>query len=260
MNERKIFIWQNPPYAEYSKDAFAASITEYRVNSGSTCIIVCPGGGYSHKAYHEGEPIALMLNSHGINAFVLDYSVAPCHKYAPLSDAQRAIRTARSLGYEKVGILGFSAGGNLTCSAATLYNFEAYAKTDDIDALCARPDVFVPCYPVASMNAEFTHMGSRKCLLGDEWECEELARKFSCELNVDENTPPAFIWHTANDATVPVRNSFELAAALSKSKVPFELHIYPDGRHGLGLAQEHEDIRTWTDNLAVFLKKQGFNA
>lgn len=258
MNEKKISLWKNPPYADHSSDHFCASITEYRANSGNTCIVVCPGGGYSHKAYHEGEPIALMLNEHGINAFVLDYSIAPCHKFAPLSDAQRAIRTARSLGYEKVGILGFSAGGHLTCSAATLYAYEAYAPTDEIDLLCARPDVFIPCYPVVSMNESFAHIGSRKMLLGDEWESEELVKLFSCELNVNENTPPAFIWHTASDTVVPVRNSFELATALSKNKVPFELHIYPDGPHGLGLANDREDVRTWSDNLAIFLAKLGY--
>ena len=126
-------LWKKPPYIEHSSIAFEASITEYKVNDKKTAVIVCPGGGYFGKADHEKEPIALMLNKGGINAYTLDYSVHVCHKYAPLSDAQRAIRTLRSMGYEKIGILGFSAGGHLTCTAGTMYDFEAYPKTDDID-------------------------------------------------------------------------------------------------------------------------------
>ena len=258
METKRIDIWGSAPYASFAKDGFEASLTEYRVSDKSTAMIVCPGGGYSHKAYHEGEPIALMLNDAGINAYVLDYSVAPCHKFAPLSDAQRAIRILRSMGYEKVGILGFSAGGHLSCSAATLYAYPAYPRMDEKDELSARPDVFVPCYPVVSMNEEFAHMGSRKNLLSDEWESEELVRMFSAELNVTNDTPPAYIWHTATDACVPVRNSFELATALVRCGVKVELHIYPEGSHGLGLARDYEDLRTWSEESVCFLRGLGF--
>ena len=254
----KIMLWQKPPYIEYTSNSFEPSVTPYIVNENKTAVLVCPGGGYGGKADHEGKPIAEMFNNHAINAFVLDYNVMPCHKFAPLSDAQRAIRTLRSLGYEKVGICGFSAGGHLTCTSATLYNFEAYKKEDEIDSLSARPDAFIPCYPVVTFEDEFTHMGSRQNLLSSEWESKELVDLFSNEKNIKTDTPPAFIWHTATDEAVPVRNSFELARALSEKGVHFELHIFPEGCHGLGLAYDHEDIKVWSDCACTFLKKLGF--
>lgn len=254
----KIMLWQKPPYIEYTSNSFEPSIFPYIVNESKSAVLVCPGGGYGGKADHEGKPIAEMFNSHGINAFVLDYNVMPCHKFAPLSDAQRAIRTIRSLGYERVGICGFSAGGHLTCTAATLCDFEAYKKEDEIDDLSARPDAFIPCYPVVTFEDEYTHLGSRQNLLSSEWESKELIGLFSNEKNIKTDTPPAFIWHTATDEAVPVRNALELARALSEKGVYFELHIFPVGCHGLGLATDYEDIRVWSDCACTFLKKLNF--
>lgn len=258
MEHKKIMLWSKSPYVEFTQNGFEASITEFKVNDNKTAVIVCPGGGYTCKAEHERTPIASMLNNGGINAYTLDYNVAPCHKFAPLSDAQRAIRVLRSMGYEKIGILGFSAGGHLTCSAGTMYNFEAYTPSDEIDKLSARPDAFIPCYPVVTMDKEFTHHGSRQNLLSKEYENDELAELFSCEKNVDSNTPPCYIWHTANDQAVPVRNSLELASNLSKNNVYFELHIFPNGCHGLGLATSKNDVSRWADECIIFLKNLGF--
>lgn len=257
MNE-KIMLWENPPYISFTNNEFRPSITEYKVNDKKTTVIVCPGGGYGGKAGHENAPIAEMFNAHGINAFTLDYNVHPCHKFAPLSDVQRAIRTARSMGYEKVAVCGFSAGGHLTCTSATMYNFEAYEKADSIDLLSARPDAFLPCYPVVTMDKSFTHLGSRQNLLSSEWENEELAELFSNEKHINSDTPPCFIWHTANDGAVPVKNSLALAGALSENGVYFEMHIYPNGVHGLGLALDRNDIGTWSPAACVFLKNLGF--
>lgn len=255
---KKIMLWKNPPYINFTNNKFRPSITEYKVNESKSAVIVCPGGGYGGKADHEKGCIAEMFNKHGINAFTLDYNVAPCHKFAPLSDAQRAIRVVRSMGYEKIAICGFSAGGHLTCSSATMYNFDAYEKTDDIDKLSARPDAFIPCYPVVTMDKTFTHIGSRMNLLSSEWENDELANMFSCEKNVNGDTPPCFIWHTANDEAVPVRNSLELASALSRNNVYFEMHIFPNGCHGLGLAYDRNDIGIWSDCACTFLKNLNF--
>lgn len=255
--EKKIYLWENPPYIDYSANDFRPSITEFKVNDNKTAVIVCPGGGYGCKASHEKDPIAKMFNDGGINAFTLDYNVYPCHKFAPLSDIQRAIRVARSLGYEKVATLGFSAGGHLCCTSGTLYNFEAYPKADEIDELSARPDAFIPCYPVASFG-KYTHMGSRQNLLGDEKDNEELIHLLSSEENVTPDTPPCFIWHTANDEAVPVQNSLMLAWALAKNNVYFETHIYPNGCHGLGLAEDRNDISCWSKNAVIFLKNLGF--
>ena len=254
---KKIMLWENPPYLKDSPD-FYPSITEYKVDGCKSAVVVCPGGGYCCKADHEGRPIAEMFNNHGISAFVLDYNVCPCNKLAPLSDVQRAIRTVRSLGYEKVAVCGFSAGGHLTCTSATLYNYDAYEKSDEIDKLSSRPDAFLPCYAVVSFNEEFAHIGSRKALLRDEWEDEKLVKLFSNELNVNSDTPPCFMWHTANDNVVPVRNSLELASALGRNNIYYELHIFPDGCHGLGLAYDRNDIGIWSDCACTFLKNLGF--
>lgn len=255
---KKIMLWSKAPYVAYSDNGFEGSITEFKVNDNKTAVIVCPGGGYWCKAEHERDPIALMLNAGGINAYTLDYSVHSCHKYAPLSDAQRAIRVLRSMGYERVGILGFSAGGHLTCTAGTMYDFKAYEPTDEIDALSARPDAFIPCYPVVSFIEGYSHFGSRDCLLSEERGDDALATFFSCERNVTKNTPPCFIWHTANDDVVPVQNSLALASALAKNGVYFEMHIYPSGCHGLGLASDRNDISKWTEALITFLKNINF--
>lgn len=254
----KIYLWENPPYINDSKDNFRPSITEYKVNDNKTAVIVCPGGGYGGKADHEKEPIALMFNEGGINAYTLDYNVYPCNKFAPLSDVQRAIRVLRSMGYEKVATLGFSAGGHLCCTSGTLYNFEAYPKSDAVDELSARPDAFIPCYPVVTFEEPFTHMGSRQNLLRDEKDDESLIKMFSNELNVDANTPPCFIWHTVTDNCVPIENAIMLIEALTKNKVYFEAHIYPLGCHGLGLAYDKNDVSFWSKNAVIFLKNLGF--
>lgn len=259
MEKKTISLWQTPPYVEKSGTGFSASMDSYIVNEKKTAVIVCPGGGYEMKASgYEGEDVAKMLNENGFNAFVLDYSVKPCHKFAPLSDLQRAIRTARSLGFDKVGVLGFSAGGHLICTGATQYDFQAYEGIDEIDELSARPDVFIPCYPVVSFTDELTHIWSRRALLGEEWEDESLVRLFSNELNVTSDTPPCFLWHTVEDQAVSVRNSLALCEALAKNGVYFEAHIFPSGSHGLGLALDKNDVSQWSRSLCVFLSNLEF--
>lgn len=255
---KTIQIWETPPYIKYSSIEFRASITEFKVNDKPTAVIVCPGGGYCCKAEHERFPIAEMFNQGGINAYTLDYSVNPCHKFAPLADVQRAIRFLRSMNYEKIAVCGFSAGGHLTCTSATMYNFKAYEPVDEIDTLSARPDAFIPCYPVVSFSKDYAHIGSRQCLLGDEWKNEDLAMLFSNEEHVTPDTPPCFLWHTATDSVVPVKNSLALAEALSVNKVYFEMHIFPVGCHGLGLAKDRNDIGIWSSCACTFLKNLGF--
>ena len=256
--ENKIYLWENPPYISDTNNEFRPFIVPFEAHDTKNAVIVIPGGGYGGKAGHEGAPIAEMFNEGGINAFVLDYNVAKCNKFAPLSDVQRAIRLVRSMGYEKVATLGFSAGGHLCCTSGTLYDFEAYPKTDAIDELNARPDAFMPCYPVVTFTEPFTHMGSRQNLLGDKKDDMALVHMFSNEENVTPNTPPCFIWHTANDGCVPVENALMLAGALAKNKVYFETHIYPDGCHGLGLASDKNDVSCWSKNAVIFLKNLGF--
>lgn len=256
----KIYLWkEDAPYTQFSPLQAQPSVTEYAVPGSRGAVVVVPGGGYCMKADHEGAPIAEMLNQAGVSAYVLDYRVKPCHMLAPLADAKRAIRLVRSMGYEKVAILGFSAGGHLTCTAATLYDAGDPDAADPLERLSSRPDAFIPCYAVVSFGA-FTHRGSRESLLGqenaDNW---ELVRKFSNELHITPDTPEAFIWHTAADQAVPVENSLNLALALSAQGVPYEMHIFPQGRHGLGLAEEFEDVKQWTALLQKWLVLRNYN-
>lgn len=220
-------------------------------------MIVCPGGGYRIKAEHEGAPVARMLQSAGVSAFVLDYRVSPCPHDAPLCDALRAIRTVRAMGYEKVAILGFSAGGHLACSAATLYTGGDPQAEDPIEHLTSRPDGLISCYSVVSF-VEHPHVGSRIKLLGEDFGNLEMAERYSAEKHVTKDTPPAFIWHTMEDATVPVENSLNLAAAYSRAGVSCEMHIFPEGRHGLGLCEEIPHTAQWTRLLIAWLDKQGY--
>lgn len=258
--EDKLLLWpgREAPYTQDDPTRLQPSLKPFPMEGARGAVVVCPGGAYHTKAPHEGDPIARMLNAQGIAAYVLDYRVAPCHREAPLADALRAIRLVRSLGYQKAGILGFSAGGNLCCTAATLYDAGDPGAADPIDRLSSRPDVFVPCYAVVTMNRKYTHLGSRQNLLGDAWEDDVLARRYSAEENVTADTPPAFIWHTAADQGVPVENSLLLASALAAHHVRFELHVYPEGRHGLGLAQEMPPASQWGNDCCRWLLEKGF--
>lgn len=253
-----ILLWPGrAPYTAQSPDQPQPSLTAFPVEGARGAVVVCPGGGYCMKADHEGAPIARMLNSQGIAAYVLDYRVRPCHRLAPWADASRAIRVVRSLGYQQVAILGFSAGGNLCCSAATHYDRGEKDSPDPVERLSSRPDAFIPCYAVASFG-EYTHLDSRKCLLGPEWEEEEVARWYSAEENVTDDTPPAFLWHTAEDQAVPVQNSLNLARALADHGVLFEMHIYAKGHHGIGLGAEFGPAGTWGNACCRWLLEMGY--
>ena len=224
--------------------------------------IVCPGGGYWRHAEHEGEPIARWLNSLGITAFVLRYRLTPDRHPAPLDDLQTAIRRVRASASEynldpsKLGVIGFSAGGHLVGTAATRFDLGDPAADDPVQRESSRPDVIVLVYPVISFT-EFTHEGTVSNLLGDDADLD-LRLSLSNQYQVSPETPPAFLWHTADDQTVPVENSLLFATALSKSEVPFELHVFPKGAHGAGLAEDNPVLSQWTTLCAVWLKGQGF--
>lgn len=241
------------------------SIAPYIANADCLhgAIIICPGGGYVRKAHHEGEPVALWLNSIGISAFVLNYRVALSYRHPyPLMDVQRAIRYVRyyaakwNIDPNRVGVLGFSAGGHLAATVGTHFD-NGYADADDpIDRMSCRPDVMILCYPVITFG-EYRHHGSMVSLIGEN-PPDELKNFLSNELHVTPDTPPTFLWHTADDQSVPVENSLLFAQALSRCGVPFELHIYPHGRHGLGLAVDDPHVRGWTELCTRWLKSLGF--
>jgi acetyl esterase/lipase len=229
--------------------------------------IICPGGGYARLAPHEGFHYALWLNEQGIAGFVLKYRLSPDgYKHpAMMQDVQRAIRYVRAnaekwnLNANRIGVMGSSAGGHLAATALTHFDTGDLKASDPIDRMSSRPDLGILCYPVITMGPD-THAGSKSNLLGDNPD-PNLVELLSNEKQVTNDTPAIFIFHTFEDATVKVENTMEFAAALRRHGVPFSLHIYPKGTHGMGLgsAQWDPDHRhIWTRECALWLKEQGF--
>lgn len=263
----KIKLWENgTPYYNPAYGEEETTMTLYLVKNGNAdkgCVIVCPGGGYSFRAPHEGEPIALMLNKAGISAAVLNYRVAPYRHPAMLADANRAVRFVRyhasewEINPEKIGILGFSAGGHLAVSACEHYDAGKMDGDDVIDRVSSRPNAGIFCYPVATFIPEYTHMGTLHNLLGEQPE-PALQTALSGENSVPDDCPPVFMWHTSEDDCVDVNNSLELARALRKKKIPFELHVFPHGGHGMGLAEENKSVGQWAGLLVNWLKLYHF--
>lgn len=230
-------------------------------------VVICPGGGYGALADHEGSHYAKFLNEHGIAAFVLKYRLGSAGYRHPvmLNDAARAVRMVRARATEwnidtaKVGIMGSSAGGHLASTLLTHFDSGNAEAADPIERQSSRPDLGVLCYAVITMG-EFTHQGSKKNLLGEN-PSAELVTLLSNELQVKANTPPCFIWHTWEDKAVPIENSMQFASALQKNKVPFDLHIYQKGNHGIGLGAKQKDSAAkhpWTADLVFWLKTQGW--
>jgi len=209
-----------------------------------TAIIICPGGGYSILAFNkEGTSIAKRLAGWGITAFVLKYrlpsdQIMEDKSIGPLMDAERAIALIRSeadqwdIARDKIGIMGFSAGGHLAACLSTLYNKDVLGSALPAHTRL-RPDFSILGYPVISMQNEITHMGSRKALLGNS-PGQPLIDRFSCELQVSDSTPPTFVVLASDDKGVPPANSLRYVAALQAHHVPVELHMYQNGGHGFG--------------------------
>jgi acetyl esterase/lipase len=215
---------------------------------------VLPGGGYAGQAPHESEPVARWLNGLGIAAFVLDYRVAPERHPAPLLDAKQAMRFIRSsfaVDPGRIGVLGFSAGGHLaaTLSAGTPVTGD---QTDD------RPDLAVLCYPVISF-LEVPESGSMRNLLGPDPD-ESDRELLSPERHIDARTPPTFLWHTADDEAVDVNNSLLYGKNLAERGIPFELHVFPHGKHGLGLGPDDRAVGQWTGLCAEWLAGHGWRS
>lgn len=240
------------------------TLTPFIPNSpNGSAVILCPGGGYTRLADHEGRPVAEWLNSIGVTAFVLKYRHGPrYHHPTPLLDAARAIRLVRSRAKEfqvdpkRIGILGFSAGGHLASTIGTHFDAGQATATDPIDRESSRPDVLILIYPVITMG-QLTHAGSKKQLLGDN-PTPEMIKLLSNEEQVTKDTPPTFLVHTTSDVTVPVENSLRFAESLRKSGVPFELHVYERGRHGFGMGGNDPILTTWPKRCADWLHLQGF--
>jgi acetyl esterase/lipase len=255
------------PGALGTEPADQPSLTPYVLPKGSgsgAAIVICPGGGYQNLSMDkEGYAVAKWLNSLGVSAFVLKYRLGPrYHHPIELGDAQRAIRMVRSraaeygLQADRIGIMGFSAGGHLASTAGTHFDAGNASAADPLDRPGSRPDFMVLCYPVISFGP-FAHVGSRRNLLGDNPD-PKLVENLSNELQVTKDTPPTFLFHTTTDSTVPVENSVMFYSALRKAGVPAELHIYERGPHGVGLATTDPVLSTWPARLADWLRIHGW--
>jgi acetyl esterase/lipase len=231
-----------------------------------TAVLICPGGGYAALAFnHEGHAIAKWLNDNGIAGIILKYRlpsdlIMKDKSIGPLQDAQEALRTIRrnaakwNIDPNKIGVIGFSAGGHLASTLSTHYAEKVYEPKDTVSA---RPDFSLLIYPVITMDSSFTHAGSRRNLIGENPPQEAISR-FSNELQVNENTPPAFMVHSADDKTVPVKNSIVYYEQLVKYGIPSELHIFQKGGHGYGLAGNRETQSAWPELCIRWLKASGF--
>ncbi len=229
------------------------------------CLLVCPGGGYGHCSDREAEPIALHFLPQGYNVFVLRYSVAPHRFPAQLREVAAAMELicenadSWHCDTDRIAIIGFSAGGHLAAHYSTCYDIPEVRQVFP-DSKPVRASIL--CYPVISADPQVAHLGSFRNLLGMTDLTPEQVKRFSCDRQVTENTPPAFLWHTATDNVVPVANSLRYATALAEHGVPVSLHIYPAGSHGLSTVDEQtndplpEDVRyaaDWLDSVKKWL-------
>ena len=267
MVPEEIPLWEGgAPGALGSAEADKPTLTIYRASrrSSGTAVVVAPGGAYQNLAMdHEGRQVAAFLNSMGVSAFVLKYRLGPkYHHPIELGDAQRAIRIVRSRAQEfavqpdRIGMMGFSAGGHLASTAATHFDNGKPGATDAIDRVSSRPDFLILGYPVISTDPAIAHAGSVKNLLGDNPD-PKLLEDLSNDLRVTPQTPPTFIFHTNADTAVPAENSVRFYLALRKAKVPAEMHIFENGPHGVGLSLDDPALSVWPTLLTNWLRGRG---
>jgi len=261
-------LWPNgTPDARGNQPQDIPTLTRYAPAKGTgygASMLVLPGGGYGGLAGHEGKGYAEWFAAHGVTAYVLNYRLGSAGYRHPvmLHDAARALRTVRAraraegLDPARIGIIGSSAGGHLASTLLTLFDAGQPDAADPIERESSRPDLGILCYPVITMG-EFTHEGSKHNLLDDN-PPTELVRLLSNETQVMAATPPCFIWHTFEDNTVPLENSLQFAAALRRAGVPFELHVYEKGGHGLGLPTPGSSTPAWDEACLAWLKVRRF--
>lgn len=233
------------------------------------CVLICPGGGYAMCSQREAEPVALQYLKEGYNTFVLWYTVAPKHFPHALREVAASVelihRNAEAWNCDEnhVAILGFSAGGHL---AALYSNAFDWPEVREVLPESKPVQASVLCYPVISADPAVAHMGSFECLLGHLPLTPGETERFSCDRLVRDTTPPAFLWHTSEDNCVPVQNSLRYATALADHHVPFELHIFPYGYHGMSLCTREtldgeitpgmQHAQCWVEESCRWLKLQ----
>jgi len=265
---KPILLWpEGAPGAKGTEEIDKPSIRIYQPTvekRNGTAVVICPGGGYGGLAIsHEGTQVANWFNSFGITGIVLKYRLGPkYHHPIEMNDAKRAVRYIRAhakqlhINPDKIGIMGFSAGGHLASTVAT--HFDAGNKTsqDPIDHVSSRPDFAVLGYPVILSQGKFAHKGSFRNLLGKEPD-PKLLDLLSNEKQVTKRTPPTFLFHTSEDKAVPVQNSLAFYSALMEHGVAAEMHIYQQGPHGVGMANGNPVLSSWTERLKDWMKITG---
>jgi acetyl esterase/lipase len=272
INRTIIRLWQDDaPGAIGNEDKDIPNLTIYFPESSKStgaAVVICPGGGYHGLAPHEGEHYALWLNEQGIAGIVLKYRLASGGYHHPvfLNDVTRAMRYVRAMSDEwkldpnRIGVMGSSAGGHLSSCILTHFDIGQPNSSDLIDRQSSHPNLGILCYPVISMSTEIGHAGCREALIGSN-PSPDLLNLLSTELQIKSDTPPCFLWHTFEDGGVKAENSIEFALSLKKFNIPFELHIYEKGGHGLGLGSGEYDPAKWlpwTFECSRWLKEQGF--
>ncbi len=260
-------LWEaGAPGALGSADGDKPTLTVYRASrrASGTGVVVAPGGGYGALAMdHEGRQVASFFNAMGVSAFILKYRLGPRYRHPiELGDAQRALRMVRGRAQEfgvlpdRIGMMGFSAGGHLASTAATHFDSGESAASDAIDRASSRPDFLILGYPVISTDPAIAHAGSVRNLLGDNPD-PKLLEDLSNDLRVTAQTPPTFLFHTNADTGVPPENSVRFYLALRKAKVPAEMHVFENGPHGVGLALDDPALSLWPTLLTNWLRGRG---
>ena len=269
----KVSLWNDDEYnlSEYNPEMAVFSLKGRKKRP---AVIIFPGGGYTNLSPREGEPIAMKFLSKGFQAFVVKYTISPKDYTQPLRDATRAICMVRDncekwrVDPGQIAVIGFSAGGHLATSLATNYESDFLKDIKGMEKGKNRPDLLISCYSVITAEEGKGHKGSFATLFnGDESKYNLL----SLEKNVHENMPPTFIWHTFEDGAVPVCNSIMLAQALGEKNIPYEMHIYPKGSHGLATVDgetlverpEYKHISSWfdlcVDWMNIYFKLSEYN-
>jgi acetyl esterase/lipase len=261
MRNQIIDIWENCNYTPDADDIHPTLTTylldfnpEMQIGKKRPAVLICPGGGYSITSNREAEPIAIRFAAAGFHTFVLRYRVAPSRHPKPLLDVSRAMWIIRenaelwNVDPEKIAVCGFSAGGHLAGSLGVFWHEDYIGEAIGMPKGMNKPNALILSYPVIS-SGQFAHRGSFENLLGKD-ASKEMQESMSLELHVSQQTPKTFLWHTFEDKGVPVENSLLFAQALRREGIPFELHIYPDGFHGLALCDEetagiHEVAGGW---------------
>lgn len=248
-------LWDEVPGYEEGHHIPTLEYYAAEVKRGRGAIVIFPGGGYSHRAEHEGAGYAKFFNENGLDAFVLQYRVHPTRFPYPLLDARRALRFVRAnaerfgIDPQKIAVMGSSAGGHLAALVSTYSGKIDGEGCDAIDSASFAPNAQILCYPVTDIDS---HRGSYNNLLGER--VEELCERVNPISICPPNAPRAFIWHTETDTCVKVASTYKYAMKLRSLGIRHEMHIYPDGWHGMGLAEQSPVVRRWSRDLLFWLE------